>query len=437
MGGYTNNLVAGHWCCRVLSKGWVALRSPVNSSVVSMSESGVEELDWPAQSPDLSPIEHLWDGLERRLRARPSRPTSVSDLTNAPLEEWKLLYQLYSSTALQLHSSTAPQLHSSTAPQLYSSTAPQLYSSTALQLYSSTALQLYSSTAPQLHSSTAPQLHSSTAPQLHSSTAPQLHSSTALQLYSSTALQLHSSTALQLHSSTAPQLYSSTALQLHSSTAPHLYSSTAPQLHSSTAPHLYSSTAPQLYSSTALQLHSSTAPQLHSSTAPHLYSSTSLHLYISTAPQLYSSTALQLYSSTAPQLYSSLGSPDLPAHASFSPNLTGVMRSYRGRCFSIACLILSLWTGVCLSSGYLELRLERVENSGGQLASGRCCGGEGSCSCRTYFRACAKEYQVEVSEGGPCSYGSASSGVLGGNSFQLDKHSDTGTVVIPFGFAWP
>ena len=38
-------------------------------------EISVEELDWPAQSPDLNP--------------RPNCPTSVPDLTNALLAEWK------------------------------------------------------------------------------------------------------------------------------------------------------------------------------------------------------------------------------------------------------------------------------------------------------------------------------------------------------------
>ena len=53
-----------------------------------MREFGVDSLDWPTQSLDLNPIEHCLDELERRLRARPSCPTSVCDLTNAFLEEW-------------------------------------------------------------------------------------------------------------------------------------------------------------------------------------------------------------------------------------------------------------------------------------------------------------------------------------------------------------
>jgi hypothetical protein len=49
----------------------------------------VEELDWPVQSPNLNPIKHLWDELECRVRASPHHPTSVPNLTNALVAEWK------------------------------------------------------------------------------------------------------------------------------------------------------------------------------------------------------------------------------------------------------------------------------------------------------------------------------------------------------------
>jgi hypothetical protein len=52
-------------------------------------EIDVEELVWPAQSPDLNPIEGLWKELECQLRARPNRRTSVPDPTNVLLAEWK------------------------------------------------------------------------------------------------------------------------------------------------------------------------------------------------------------------------------------------------------------------------------------------------------------------------------------------------------------
>ena len=49
---------------------------------------GIDTMPWPAQSPDLNPIEHLWDRLNRRVRKRIPLPTSLPALVAALQEEW-------------------------------------------------------------------------------------------------------------------------------------------------------------------------------------------------------------------------------------------------------------------------------------------------------------------------------------------------------------
>jgi hypothetical protein len=51
-------------------------------------DNKVPEMDCPAQSPDLNPIEHLWDELERRLHSKPQRATSLTVLATTLQEEW-------------------------------------------------------------------------------------------------------------------------------------------------------------------------------------------------------------------------------------------------------------------------------------------------------------------------------------------------------------
>jgi transposase len=53
-----------------------------------LRELGITVLEWPPQSPDLNPIEHLWDHLKRQL-AKYGTPTSGAiDLWDHVLEEW-------------------------------------------------------------------------------------------------------------------------------------------------------------------------------------------------------------------------------------------------------------------------------------------------------------------------------------------------------------
>lgn len=51
-------------------------------------EAGIERMVWPPRSPDLNPIEHVWDHLKRRVRSRNPSPSSLEELETAVLEEW-------------------------------------------------------------------------------------------------------------------------------------------------------------------------------------------------------------------------------------------------------------------------------------------------------------------------------------------------------------
>jgi len=52
-------------------------------------ESEITVMKWPGQSPDLNPIEHLWDELERRIRKREPPPKNERELATFLQEEWE------------------------------------------------------------------------------------------------------------------------------------------------------------------------------------------------------------------------------------------------------------------------------------------------------------------------------------------------------------
>ncbi|GFT90374.1 transposable element Tcb2 transposase [Trichonephila clavipes] len=58
-----------------------------------LESEDIERMDWPTRSPDLSPIEHVWDFLGRRLAARTLPPVTIRELHLALQDEWAAMPQ--------------------------------------------------------------------------------------------------------------------------------------------------------------------------------------------------------------------------------------------------------------------------------------------------------------------------------------------------------
>ncbi|GBN42152.1 Transposable element Tc1 transposase, partial [Araneus ventricosus] len=72
------------------------------------SLQSVDMLPWPARSPDLSPIEHVWDIIGRQLQHHPQSAVTIPVLTNQMQQAWNSIPQtgiqhLYNTMYVRLH----------------------------------------------------------------------------------------------------------------------------------------------------------------------------------------------------------------------------------------------------------------------------------------------------------------------------------------------
>jgi hypothetical protein len=55
--------------------------------------ANINVLEWPPRSPDLNPIEHLWDNLDRKIRALENPPSTLHELSIRLQEVWIAIHQ--------------------------------------------------------------------------------------------------------------------------------------------------------------------------------------------------------------------------------------------------------------------------------------------------------------------------------------------------------
>ena len=60
-----------------------------------LNQNHVRVLPWSALSPDLSPIENLWDELGRRVRHCQNPPETLQEVRDALVYEWNNITQAF------------------------------------------------------------------------------------------------------------------------------------------------------------------------------------------------------------------------------------------------------------------------------------------------------------------------------------------------------
>ncbi|GFX39266.1 transposable element Tcb2 transposase [Trichonephila clavipes] len=80
-----------------------------------LESEDITRMDWPAYSPDLNPIEHLWNALGRRIAARLHHPENTEQLKQKLIEECvllpqEMLHQLVLSMRRRCEATIAPRI---------------------------------------------------------------------------------------------------------------------------------------------------------------------------------------------------------------------------------------------------------------------------------------------------------------------------------------
>ena len=66
-----------------------------------LEQNYINTMEWPPMSPDLNPIEHLWDEIQRRINNDNERPNNAIELRDAIIRAWQTIPRRFINRLIQ------------------------------------------------------------------------------------------------------------------------------------------------------------------------------------------------------------------------------------------------------------------------------------------------------------------------------------------------
>jgi transposase len=76
-----------------------------------LEQEAVQTIPWPAMSPDMNPIEHVWDFIGRKINQRNPKWQNIDEIRTAILQEWQQFPQEQLRRLVRSMTRRATQLH--------------------------------------------------------------------------------------------------------------------------------------------------------------------------------------------------------------------------------------------------------------------------------------------------------------------------------------
>ncbi|UYV84070.1 hypothetical protein LAZ67_X001061, partial [Cordylochernes scorpioides] len=234
-----------------------------------LQSENIRRMDWRARSPDLNPIEHVWDALGRRIGARHPSPRTLIILRRKSFTvSFSKKFVANTTTSPIANTETSPIANTATSPVANKATSPVANPATSPVANTATSTVSNTATSPVANPATSPVANPETSPVANTATSPVANPVTSPVANPATSPVANTATSPVANTATSPVANKATSPVANPATSPVANTATSTVSNTVTSPVANPATSPVANPATSPVANPVTSPVANTATSP-------------------------------------------------------------------------------------------------------------------------------------------------------------------------